>query len=46
MTNIHHGHNLIRIMGDSKKMNTDLEDNVCIAEKVEQRVTEVMARMA
>ena len=37
---------LIRIMGDSKKVNNDMEDEVCIAEKVEERVSEVMAGMS
>ena len=36
---------LIRIMGDSKKVN-NMEDEVCIAEKVEERVSEVMAGMS
>ena len=37
---------LIRIMGDSKKVTKNLGDKVCIAEKVEERVTEVMAGMS
>merc|ERR1712112_600552 len=37
---------LIRIMGDSKKVTNDLGEEVCIAEKVEERVNEVMAGMS
>ena len=37
---------LIRIMGDSKKVTKDLGEEVCIAEKVEERVNEVMAGMS
>ena len=37
---------LIRIMGDSKKVTNNLGDEDCIREKVEERVTEVMARMS
>ena len=32
-------------MGDSKKVTNDLGDEICIAEKVEERVSEVMAGM-
>ena len=37
---------LIQIMGDSKKVMNDFGDKICIAEKVEERVTEVMAGMS
>ena len=37
---------LIRIMGDSKKINNNIKDEVCIAEKVEERLSEVMAGMS
>ena len=36
---------LIRIMGDSKKINDTVGDEVCVAEQVEERVSEVMAAM-
>ena len=36
---------LIRIMGDSKKIDMNNEDEVCIAEKVEERLSDVMAAM-
>ena len=37
---------LIWIMGDSKKVTNDFQDEIYIAEKVKERVTEVMAGMA
>ena len=37
---------LIRIMGDSKKVTSDLGEEVCVAEQVEERVNEVMAGMS
>ena len=33
-------------MGDSKKVNTEREDEFCITEKVKERVSEVMAGMS
>ena len=36
---------LIRIMRDSKKVTNDICDEVCIVEKVEEMVSEVMAGM-
>merc|ERR1712112_443333 len=37
---------IIRIMGDSKKVTNDLGEEICIAEKVEERLNEVMAGMS
>ena len=34
---------VIRIMGDSKKVTNNFGDKICIAEKVKERVKDVMA---